>query len=199
LFALFVIGFKLAKTDGFILTRIYLKREMHASWRLREQQRKQTAADEARRRAVEVSEISFPSLAGSAAVAAGWGVAPLAPAVSAAADKWTSGAASVASYVTPTPTDTTTNAATTKRGGGGGAAGAGIHARISAEVRRTAAAAAEYRQYDDDYDDAPAPADDGWIEVSSRSAKKTAAPPKARTAAPDYDEDFGSEEYGENR
>jgi hypothetical protein len=79
-----------------------------------------------------------------------------------------------------------------------------MHARISAEVRRTAAAAEHrYDDYDYDEDEAPAPADDGWIEVSSRAAKKTAAPKsksKAHTAAPDdYEDDFGSEEYGENR
>jgi hypothetical protein len=172
---------------------------MQTSWRLREQQRKQTAADEARRRAVEVSEISFPSLAGSAAVAAGWGVAPLVPTASAAADRWTSGAASVASYVTPTETTNTT--ATTKRGGGAAGAG-GIHARISAEVRRTAAAAEQYRPYDDDYtDDAPAPADDGWIEVS-RTKKQPATKSRLTSAPPpppsDY-ADFGSGEYVENR
>jgi len=164
-----------------------------SSWRLREQQRKQIAADEARRRAVEVSEISFPSLAGSATVAAGWGATPLAPTVSAAADRWSSGAASVSS----TPATTTNTAATTKRS----TAGAGIHSRISAEVRRTAAAAEQYHRYDYDDYDAPAPADDGWIEVSSR-AKKAATAPKLKTTtpAPDYDEDdFGSEEYGENR
>ena len=178
---------------------------MHASWRLREQQRKQTAADEARRRAVEVSEISFPSLAGSAAVAAGWGVAPLVPTASAAADKWTSGAASVSSYVTPMAT-TNTTATTTKRAGGGSAAGAGIHARISAEVRRTAAAE-QYRQYDDDYadDDAPAPADDGWTEVSrtkkqpATKSRLTSAPPPARSDYDYEDADFGSDEYAENR
>ena len=44
------------------------------NWKEREQARKQAAADEARRRAVEVSEISFPSLGGAGA-GAGWGMA----------------------------------------------------------------------------------------------------------------------------
>jgi hypothetical protein len=153
---------------------------------------------------VEVSEISFPSLAGSASVAAGWGAAPLAPTVSAAAERWTSGAASVSSYVTPTAT-ANSSAATTKRAGGAGG-GAGIHARISAEVRRTAAAADQYRQqYDGDDYDASAPADDGWTEVS-RTKKQPATKSRLTPSAPpsdyydDYDDaDFGSDEYGENR
>jgi hypothetical protein len=169
---------------------------MQSAWRLREQQRKQAAADEARRRAVEVSEISFPSLASASAATTNWGVAPIAPTASAAAERWTSGAASVSSYVTPPASASTTTAS--KRSAGG--AGTGIHARISAEVRRTAGVVAEQYSrydYDDDYADAAnSNADDGWTEVSSKT-KKPATHPKSRVtaaAAPDDYFDDGEEE-----
>jgi len=170
-----------------------------ASWRLREQQRKQGAADEARRRAVEVSEISFPSLAGagSAASSSSWGVAPLAHSVSAAAERWTSGAASAASYVTPSSSNTAPTS-TTKRfsgvgAGAGAGAGAGIHSRISATVRQTTHFRQSQHCDDDyyestiinyDYDD-----DDGWTEVSK--AKKT-----TRAIVTTRNEDYAFDDNG---
>ena len=124
--------------------------------------------------------------------------APITPAASAAADRWSSGAASVSSYVTPAPSAAAS--ATTRT-----AKRAGIHASISAAVRRTT----QYQRddYDDYYDDSEisAPADDGWTEVS-RSKKQPATKSRMTASAPasqhhdddDYDNDFGSAEYGEN-
>lgn len=170
---------------------------MQASWRLREQQRKQAAADEARRRAVEVSEISFPSLASTSATTSNWGAAPITPVASAAADRWSSGAASVSSYVTPAPSASTTHSSKHR--------GVGIHASISAAVRRTTQYQRDYN-YGDEEDYAETPAtDDGWTEVS-KSKKQPATKSRIAATAPqhqggyndDFDNDFGSEEYEEN-
>lgn len=176
--------------ESFAGVEWHMSEKMQASWRLREQQRKQAAADEARRRAVEVSEISFPSLASSASVASGWGVAPLAPAVSAAAERWSSGAASVASYVTPAaPSATATIAVIPKR--------VGIHASISAEVRRTTTTGRTTYWQDGDGGDGADGADGadggGWTEVSSsRSNKPPAYKSKSNfnsRTTDDYDDD----------
>jgi len=163
---------------------------MQASWRLREQQRKQAAADEARKRAVEVSEISFPSLASASATTTNWGVAPIAPTVSAAAERWTSGAAS--SYATPAPaasaSKTTTATATSKR--------MGIHASISAAVRQTTQHQRDYDDYDYDQgggESARGNDDDGWTEVSSKT-KKPATHPKSRMTAAQFHDYFDDDE-----
>ena len=174
-----------------------------ASWRIREEQRKQMTIDAARRRAVEVNDISFPSLA-SENIASQWGVAPLVPQIRASAEKWTSGAASTASYLPSSNLPTKTTSPSPKRSDGR----TGLHASISAAVRRTTqhASREEYDDYGDEYSDRgnAEDSDDGWTEVSSRAAPKAKRSYTcSRQDADDYFDndgaDFGSEEYEENR
>ena len=155
---------------------------MQASWRLREQKRREEAEAAERRRAVEKSEISFPSLGNTNT---GWD-APKTNETTVAAQRWSEG--DVVRSTTPR------SAAAAQSSGGGGGAGKpassvsmGIHARIAAEVRRqtTAATAAGGWQYEDEHGGGGAAYSDGWTEVSKTKTKKAAPPPPPQ----DYDYD----------
>lgn len=167
---------------------------MQSSWRLREQKRKEEAEAAERRRAVEKSEISFPSLQ-SANTEATWGVAPIAPVKSAAAERWTSGAASVASYPARTaaaPAASTATATAT-------AAKKGVHASISAAVRQSTQYRCDYDDYDDDdnFGRTGNIGDGGWTEVSKTKTKSkltySVQPPPQQDDDYDYDCDHQSE------
>ena len=126
---------------------------MQSSWRLREQKRREEAEAAERRRAVEKSEISFPSLGNTNT---GWD-APKTNETTVAAQRWSEG--DVVRSTAPR------SAAAAQSSGGGGAGkpassvSMGIHARIAAEVRRqtTAATAAGGWQYEDEHSGGGAP------------------------------------------
>ena len=159
---------------------------MQASWRLREQKRREEAEAAERRRAVEKSEISFPSLGNTNT---GWD-APKTNESSVAAQRWSDGDV----------VRSTTHRSPAAPSGGGGAGKpdpvsgpVGIHARIAAEVRRTAAAAttaAASWRYDDDEDIGGAVDSEGWTEVSKTKPKKTkaAAPPPSQQEYDNYED-----------
>jgi len=135
---------------------------MQSSWRLREQKRREEAEAAERRRAVEKSEISFPSLGNTNT---GWDAPKTNETTTAAAQRWSAG-----DVVRTTP-----RGSAAPSGGAGKptsvSAPMGIHARISEEVRRTTAAesASSWR---DEYEEDRAADSDGWTEVSKTKKKK---------------------------
>lgn len=134
---------------------------MQSSWRLREQKRKEEAEAAERRRAVEKNEISFPSLG-----TVGWG--ETLKTESEASQRWSAG------DVVRTAPQRVSEAS---HSGGGAVKSStpslGIHARISAQVRRTQNTT-NWRGADEyDYGDVGKESDDGWIEVSSRTKTKS--------------------------
>jgi len=137
---------------------------MQSSWRLREQKRREEAEAAERRRAVEKSEISFPSLGNTNT---GWDAPKTNETTTAAAQRWSAG-----DVVRTTP-----RGSAAPSGGAGKptsvSAPMGIHARIAEEVRRTTAAESASSWRDEDEDDAGGGADsDGWTEVSKTKKKK---------------------------
>lgn len=157
---------------------------MQASWRLREQKRREEAEAAERRRAVEKSEISFPSLGNTNT---GWD-SPKTNETTVAAQRWSEG--DVLRSTTPR------SAAAPSSGGGGAGKPAssvsmGIHARIAAEVRRTttAATAAGGWQYEDEGGTGAADFD-GWTEVSKTKTKKTKTAAAAAPPLPPDDYDY---------
>jgi hypothetical protein len=159
---------------------------MQASWRLREQKRREEAEAAERRRAVEKSEISFPSLGNTNT---GWDAPKTNETTTAAALRWSAG-----DVVRTTP-----RGSAAPSGGAGKptsvSAPMGIHARIAAEVRRTTAAesASSWRDEDEEYGAADS---DGWTEVSKtkkKKIKKTGAsqappPPPSQQEYDNYDD-----------
>ena len=159
---------------------------MHASWRLREQKRKEEAEAAERRRAVEKNEISFPSLGN-----VGWGEAPKTE--SDAAQRWSAG-----DVVRSTPRVSSASSSSQSGGGGGSKQQAtvsspplGVHARIAAEVRRTQCMAkwrsggggSDYEGDCFDKDDE----DCGWTEVSKTKTKSKKMFTTTTSAAPPVD------------
>jgi len=167
-------------------TREHSIDKMQASWRLREQKRKEEAEAIARRRAVEKNEISFPSL-----VQTGWGEANTeSTAKAVAAQRWSAGGDIVRSA--PKVSEIPQSA-----GGGGGkltASQIGVHARISAEVRRATTQSTSWRNYDNDEgeggakDDYGCDDDDEWTEVISRT--KTRSKLTRNIEQPSFEDDY---------
>ena len=152
------------------------------NWKEREQARKQSAIDEARRRAVEVSEISFPSLGGSGA-GAGWGVAePAKPSV--ASQKWSDIPAVLDDY-DETPT---TNTATKPSYAPPVLIS---RAKIAESIRRSATTRDD-RHYEEPCSaEADAESDGGWQEVRKKPLPK----PKAVSNRCDYEADFEDDDF----
>ena len=169
-----------------------------ASWRLREQKRKEEAEAAARRRAVEKNEISFPSLGN-----VGWGEEPKKE--SEAAQRWSAG-----DVVRSSTAPASASASAASAGAGGSrsrqtsasapAPAGGVHARISAQVRRTQSATTNWRGDDcegSDYEGDGLDKDNedgGWTEVSktktkARTKSKLTAAPPASHAPDDYGDD----------
>ena len=152
------------------------------NWKEREQARKQSAIDEARRRAVEVNEISFPSLGGSGAGAgAGWGVAePAKPSV--ASQKWSDIPAVLDDYdETPTTRTTATKPSY--------APPVLIsRAMIAESIRRSATMTRDDRHYEEQEKEEE---DDGWQEVRKKPLPK----PKAVSNRCDYEADFEDNDF----
>ena len=161
---------------------------MQASWRLREQKRREEAEAAERRRAVEKSEISFPSLGNTNT---GWDAPKTNETTTAAAQRWSAG-----DVVRTTP-----RGSAAPSGGAGKptsvSAPMGIHAQITAEVRRTTAAESASSWRNEDEEDRAADSD-GWTEVSKTKKKKvqkTGAsqappqpPPPSQQEYDDYDD-----------
>lgn len=166
---------------------------MQSSWRLREQKRREEAEAAERRRAVEKSEISFPSLGNTNT---GWDAPAKTNETTAAAQRWSEG-----DVVRTTP-----RSVAAPSGGGGGAGkpassvSMGIHARISAEVRRTTTAAttaAGSWQYEDEGGGSAADFD-GWTEVSkTKNTKKSPASFQAPPPPPPDDYDYDCDDQSE--
>jgi hypothetical protein len=156
---------------------------MQSSWRLREQKRREEAEAEERRRAVEKSEISFPSLGNTNT---GWDVPKTNETKTAAAQRWSEG-----DVVRSAP-----RSAAVPSGGAGKPAAVsapmGVHARIASEVRRQTAAesAASWRSEDEDDCGGAGRESDGWTEVSKTKTKKksTAAPQPPPPSQQEYDD-----------
>jgi len=160
---------------------------MQASWRLREQKRREEAEAAERRRAVEKSEISFPSLGNTNT---GWETPKTNETKTAAAQRWSEG-----DVVRSAP-----RSAAVPSGGAGKPAAVsapmGVHARIASEVRRQTAAESAASWRDDEEDDRAGPDSDGWTEVSkTRTKKSTAAPPPppSQQEYNNYDDDYDYE------
>lgn len=158
------------------------------NWKEREQARKQSAIDEARRRAVEVSEISFPSLGGSGAGAgAGWGIAePAKPSV--ASQKWSDIPAVLDDYdETPTTRTTATKPSY--------APPVLISRAMIAESIRRSTTTRDDRHYEEPCSaEADADSDGGWQEVRKKALPK----PKAVSNRCDYEADFEDNDFEDN-
>jgi len=163
------------------------------NWKEREQARKQSAIDEARRRAVEVSEISFPSLGGSGSGAgAGWGIAePAKPSV--ASQKWSDIPAFLddgSETFAPT-TNTATKPAY--------APPVLIsRAMIAESIRRRSATTRDDRHYEEPCSaDGDGESDGGWQEVRKKPVTKSSVSSKRRDYSADLDfEDDDDDEDG---
>ena len=167
-----VIGFELVKTDVSVFEGVKYNRMSSVSkinWREREQARKQSAIDEARRRAVEVSEISFPSLGGGsgAGAGAGWGVAEL-PKPSVASQKWSD---------IPAVLDDERFAPTTSSSTKPSYAPPVVisRAKIAESIRRSATSSSSARddRHYEEQEDGNDGDDEGWQEVRKKPVTKS--------------------------
>ena len=158
------------------------------NWREREQARKQSAADEARRRAVEVSEISFPSLGGTCAGAgagAGWGVAEP-PKPSVASQKWSDIPAVLDDDERFAPTTTSSTKPSY-------APPVLIsRAKIAESIRRSATSASSARDDRHYEDQGQEKEDEGWQEVRKKPVTKSKVLSKRDYSA---DLDFGDDDF----
>ena len=170
-----------------ILGSIYEKMSLSSiNWRAREQARKQAAEDAVRRRAVEVSEISFPSLTSSTE----WGSSPSSS--DAARRTWAHAAPSVKN---DERTESDTTSSSSKAMSSYAPPVIISRAKIASEIRNSRMST-RYDDYDDRYYEEsssqnPLIDGDGWQEVTTRKRSTAPPPPTTRTHMdqPQYDDD----------